>query len=839
MHNWKKPLQKLLTITMVFSLLSPMILSTGVSAAENKEPIQEKAESTVIETESSAENEPVEENINIEEEVPKEEIDNLESSEDKLSDEKSNEDAIGNENTSEESSTSSEEQETSNSKIEDYFSLAENRENAIAIMKIANVASDSSDNKSESTSIINNFIENVSTEAIAAAGEYHSFASVLIAQAALESAWGTSALIKELESYNLFGVKASEAEDFVQYYSKVADQENTTLENVKFKKYSSYKEAFAENLLKLQQNPEWKSFKDSADSENYKNILHILSEEYSNVPNYENMLNTIIETYDLTQYDKSVSESETESDTEEEVVDKPQQRSTFAVSVKKAEVITSEKTIDYRAKINRKTDTINTKPYGTEGYKRTAWSSEYYGQEVKISKEAVTNRATWALISINGKELGWIDKAGLDIEKVTSSTDTSYYKRIGRKTDSISTLPWGTEGFKVVEMSSQYLGKQVKIIKEAKTRRATWALITLNGKELGWIDKKGLTDYEIILSEKTTNYKAKINRKTDTINTKPYGTQGYKILAKSSEYYENQVTITKEAVTDRATWAYISGLGWMDKAGLTIEKITSQTNTNYKARITRSTDTINTKPWGTEGYQTVAYSKDYFGGEVTVTKEAKTSRATWALIAFNGKELGWIDIKALKKINLSKKVVVIDPGHGGKDPGAQAGGVKEATLNLIVAKKVQQKLEKAGYEVIMTRTTDKFLELSEIAGIANRSNADIFVSVHTNSFNGTANGIETYSYNKAGNPNNLLIANDPQRLLNSSLLSQNIQNSLIRQTGAFDRKAQKANFHVVRETGMPAVLVEIGFVDNTVERNKLVTNAYQEKIATGIVEGIQ
>src|SRR5699024_1400828 len=144
------------------------------------------------------------------------------------------------------------------------------------------------------------------------------------------------------------------------------------------------------------------------------------------------------------------------------------------------------------------------------------------------------------------------------------------------------------------------------------------------------------------------------------------------------------------------------------------------------ARIIRRGDTISSQPWGTEGYVVKASSTSYLDAEVTVKKEAKTRRATWALIALNGKELGWIDKNGLKKVNDAKKLVVIDAGHGGYDSGANAAGIYEKTLNLSVAKKVQSKLQKAGYEVLMTRSTDVFIGLNERARIANNAKADIF-----------------------------------------------------------------------------------------------------------------
>ncbi len=508
------------------------------------------------------------------------------------------------------------------------------------------------------------------------------------------------------------------------------------------------------------------------------------------------------------------------------------------------EKIESSKNVNYKGIIIRSGDTINTAPWGTEGYRTIAKSDAYVGQEVDVLKEATTRRADWLYISINGKELGWIDATALDtFDVIESSKSVDYKALISRSGDTLDTKPWGTKGFETVGKSENYLGQEVTVLKEAVTYRATWSLVRLPGGKEAWIDKKAL-DIEKIESSKNVEYKALIARKGDSLNTAPWGIDGYKTVGKSDDYVGTEVTVIKEAVTRRATWSLVRLPGgkevWIDKKALDIEKIISNIDvTDYKARIIRSGDTINTKPWGTEGFKTVTKSDNYTDAEVTVLREATTRRATWLLISLNGKQLGWIDKSAVEKINPQKNVVVLDVGHGGKDPGAQAGGVREKDLNLAVAKKVQQRLLNSGFEVIMTRTTDKFLELSEIASVANKAKPDVFVSIHTNAVNGLAYGIETYSYNANGSAKNPAVANNPTRLLQSSLLSSSIQNSLISSTGAYNRGAKKANFHVIRETNMPAVLVEIGFIDNANERAKLKSDSYQNKLADGITQGIK
>ncbi len=168
--------------------------------------------------------------------------------------------------------------------------------------------------------------------------------------------------------------------------------------------------------------------------------------------------------------------------------------------------------------------------------------------------------------------------------------------------------------------------------------------------------------------------------------------------------------------------------------------------------------------------------------------------------------------------------VFIDAGHGGKDSGASANGLQEKDLNLKIALKVQRILQAQGIEVVMSRTTDKFLELREISSFANNSGADAFASIHINSATTTAAyGIETFYY--------------PNRM-DSKPLADSVQKQLISSTGAYDRKVKTADFHVVRETKMPSVLAECGFISNKSEAIKMSTNAYQELLASGISKGI-
>ena len=190
----------------------------------------------------------------------------------------------------------------------------------------------------------------------------------------------------------------------------------------------------------------------------------------------------------------------------------------------------------------------------------------------------------------------------------------------------------------------------------------------------------------------------------------------------------------------------------------------------------------------------------------------------------------------------TKRAIFLDPGHGGSDSGAVSNGLREKDLTLSVYNKVSSRLASLGYSVLTSRNTDKDVGLVSRADQANKSNADMFLSIHFNAGGrGASYGIETYYYkarpeyipaiNKAKH-------NDPERLEKSRKLAQKIQQSLVRKTGAYDRGVKRETFAVLRETSIPSILVELGFIDNQAEANKIKTNEYQEKLADGIVDGI-
>lgn len=170
----------------------------------------------------------------------------------------------------------------------------------------------------------------------------------------------------------------------------------------------------------------------------------------------------------------------------------------------------------------------------------------------------------------------------------------------------------------------------------------------------------------------------------------------------------------------------------------------------------------------------------------------------------------------------TKKVVVIDAGHGGSDCGATRNGIYEKNITLDVSKKVYDLLVKKGYDVYMTRDKDEFVSLQDRVAISENISPDIFVSIHVNSSNAESpNGLETHYYKD-----------------NSLQLAKTVHASMLNHIKAYNRGLFKSKFYVINHTTAPAILVEIGFISNNAERAQLVSESRKQATAKAIAEGI-
>ena len=181
----------------------------------------------------------------------------------------------------------------------------------------------------------------------------------------------------------------------------------------------------------------------------------------------------------------------------------------------------------------------------------------------------------------------------------------------------------------------------------------------------------------------------------------------------------------------------------------------------------------------------------------------------------------------LPNVKQNKFSVVIDPGHGGPDPGAIGiGGIREADVVLEVSKIVKKLLTDKGVKVRLTRKNEVDLDLPPRVSFANKIDSDIFVSIHANASRGKRrdiNGLETFYY----------------RGWKGRLLAKNIQKQILRVSpGSPDRGVKQGRFYVIKNTKMPAVLVEIGFLTGRLDSRRLEKNAHRKRLAYAIAKGI-
>jgi len=169
------------------------------------------------------------------------------------------------------------------------------------------------------------------------------------------------------------------------------------------------------------------------------------------------------------------------------------------------------------------------------------------------------------------------------------------------------------------------------------------------------------------------------------------------------------------------------------------------------------------------------------------------------------------------------RTVIIDAGHGGHDSGGQWGRVYEKHLALDTSVRLEAHLKKMGYNTVMTRRSDYFVSLPSRMAVANKYKNAIFVSIHYNyTWKQGVSGIETFYHSQQ-----------------SHKLAQDVHRGMMSRVKVVDRGVKYARYYVIRNCGMPSVLVEGGFVSNSNERSRMKTAWFRDAIARGVADGVQ
>lgn len=183
-------------------------------------------------------------------------------------------------------------------------------------------------------------------------------------------------------------------------------------------------------------------------------------------------------------------------------------------------------------------------------------------------------------------------------------------------------------------------------------------------------------------------------------------------------------------------------------------------------------------------------------------------------------------LNQLPNVAEKRVLIALDPGHGGRDPGAVGiGGLRETDIVLEVGLKVAQLLQQQGAQVVLTRQDEREIDLEPRVSTANRANADLFVSIHANAISMSrpdVNGVETYYYSSAA----------------AEELASSLQESVLDATGMNSRGVKEARFYVLRRTNMPAALIEVGFVTGADDAPRLADSSFRDLLAQAITRGI-
>ena len=235
--------------------------------------------------------------------------------------------------------------------------------------------------------------------------------------------------------------------------------------------------------------------------------------------------------------------------------------------------------VDYKATIAAAGFSIDSLPWGYSGYGQIDTTSNHTGERIQAVQESPNG--LYVLISSNGARLGWVDKRALTdivvpakIQDVASAVVVAYTAAVTSPGYSIDSLPWGYAGYQLMATSTDYLGQRVEAVKE--TANGAYVLLSLNGKKLGWIDKKALGDFnnrsqaQNISGGTVVSYSPTIAKAGFSVDTLPWGYAGYQWRTSTDSYVGQKVDAIKESADGHYVLISLNGtyIGWVDKAAL-------------------------------------------------------------------------------------------------------------------------------------------------------------------------------------------------------------------------------------------------------------------------------
>lgn len=414
------------------------------------------------------------------------------------------------------------------------------------------------------------------------------------------------------------------------------------------------------------------------------------------------------------------------------------------------------------------------------------------------------------VVAVSDQQKGW---SKIKYGKTTGWVSSNY----------ISYLPWNgyvtATSLNVRKSPNGQASIAVKISKNSavsvKGVNGSWLKVYVPGKKVsGWVSASYISKTKPAVPAKTlgTYYVT-----ADVLNVRVKASTSSKIAAKVTR--GEAVIVNSQS----GSWSYITtpkGIkGWVSSSYIDTKKPLGEKekNTAKETKITlKDNSNIRTGP-GTN-YSVIALEK---AGTSLVKLGEKND---WVQVKTTKGKTGWVAgwLVASPGSGLKGKVIVIDPGHGGYDNGASGRVHKEKTLNLQSAQELKILLQNAGAKVIMTRSSDLYLSLSQRVDISHKVKADAFISIHYNSFSASSSGLVSFYYNSS----------------KDRALAQSLHEGLVSQTGLRNLGVKYGNYHVLRTNKQPSALLELGFLSNPNEEKHIATKDYQKKAARGIYEGL-
>lgn len=424
------------------------------------------------------------------------------------------------------------------------------------------------------------FINKLSTSVKTISQEYGIYGSVQMAQAAIESAWGQSDLA--VEANNLFGIKGSYNGQSVTMETAEYDEDgNLYYTDANFRSYSSVDQSLTDNAELIRNGTSFDSsyyagsWVENADS--YQAAAENLTGKYATDPEYGTKLINIIEAYDLTRLDEVSFNATAPAEANNGYDD-----------------IQYQYGVDYYAYIDQSSrndglykDIYYTTEASSVGNQDALFSN---GSFVYIDQEAVTQKATWAHINIDGQWY-WIDKAGLNFEnpldEIIGQESVNYKATISEGQDWDGLFingPHNTEGAQWSNQSNTIAGEQVTVKKEATTSNGVkWALVNYDGNQY-WLDTKLLSDveseYDRVISASNVSYDAQIVQSGDNdgLYYLPYMTDEKSVvpLGSTADFDGRSIHVNQEVVTEKGTWVRVTDIGseqsfWMAKDSILVK----------------------------------------------------------------------------------------------------------------------------------------------------------------------------------------------------------------------------------------------------------------------------